>query len=100
MEKQEDKVLEIVKNTLNDNKAEDVVVLDLKGNARVSGANLDELNAKLTGNGVSAAGLPSTNLTLTAKANGENADKINFTALLDSTLLKISKKAEKKLRSA
>lgn len=66
-------------------------VLDLKGNARVSGANLDELNAKLTGNGVSAAGLPSTNLTLTAKANGENADKINFTALLDSTLLKISK---------
>ncbi len=36
MEKQEDKVLEIVKKTLDDNKAEDVVVLDLKGKTSIA----------------------------------------------------------------
>ena len=36
MEKQEDKILEIVKTTLYDNKAEDVVVLDLKGKTSIA----------------------------------------------------------------
>lgn len=36
VEKQEDKVLEIVKKTLDDNKAEDVVVLDLKGKTSIA----------------------------------------------------------------
>ena len=63
--------------------------LNLDGNASVTGANLNELNAKLVGNGVSAAGLPNMNLTLNAKAQGEG-DKINFDALLNSNLFKIT----------
>ena len=64
--------------------------LNLDGNVSVAGTALDELNAVLTGSRVSAMSLPSTNLTLTAKAKGEGADKINFNALLNSTLLKIT----------
>lgn len=63
--------------------------LNLDGNASATGANLNELNANLVGNNVSAAGLPNMNLTLNAKAQGEG-DKINFDALLNSNLFKIT----------
>lgn len=63
--------------------------LNLDGNASVTGANLNELNAQLIGNNVSAANLPNMNLTLNAKAQGEG-DKINFDALLNSNLFKIT----------
>lgn len=63
--------------------------LNLDGNASLAGANLNELNAKLVGSNVSALNLPNINLTFNAKAQGEN-DKINFDALLNSNLLKIT----------
>lgn len=63
--------------------------LNLDGNASLIGADLNELNAKLVGNNVSALNLPNINLTLNAKAQGEG-DKINFDALLNSNLLKIT----------
>lgn len=63
--------------------------LNLDGNASLTGADLNELNAKLVGNNVSALNLPNINLTLNAKAQGEG-DKINFDALLNSNLLKIT----------
>ena len=64
-------------------------VLNLDGNVSVAGADLNELNTKLTGNNVSVASLPNMNLTLNAKAQGEG-DKINFDALLNSNLFKIT----------
>lgn len=63
--------------------------LNLDGNASLTGANLNEVNAKLVGSNVSAMNLPNINLTFNAKAQGEN-DKINFKALLNSNLLKIT----------
>lgn len=63
--------------------------LNLNGNLNFSSGVLNELNANLAGSGVSLMNLPSTDLALSAKAQGK-ADKINFEALLDSALFKIT----------
>ncbi|TQR61649.1 hypothetical protein [Campylobacter troglodytis] len=64
--------------------------LNLNGDLSLNGSALNELNAKLLAAGFSIANLPNTRLNLNARARGEGADKINYEALLDSDLLKIT----------
>lgn len=63
--------------------------LNMDGNVSAKGTALDELNAVVKGSGVGALGLSNINLNLNANAKGDGADKIDFTALLNSNLVQI-----------